>query len=102
MPIIYIKNPTSGSHFRNIGGTKGGRPIRGGQKRFRTDRHGIRSVGWASCSKPKATNWPHYSFTAPRHGGFPTAIAGAIFAFLGITSSTTRNDTADTFSKPCR
>jgi hypothetical protein len=50
MPIIFLKNPRTGSHFRFIGGTKGGR-YTGRRRAPERDRiKGIRSVGWASCN----------------------------------------------------
>ena len=102
MPIIYIKNPRVGSHFRHIGGTKGGRPMRGGQKKFKGPRGGIRSVGWASCSAPSGAKWvkfPARSVHKDTSRDTVTRLIGAVLWTL-FNSPTPNPDTG--FSRPCR
>jgi len=114
MPIIFLKNPRSGSHFRFIGGgNKGGRPMRGARKHrmLRMEKR-IRSVGWASCNTAfqNAVRW------GKGGGSFAATIHPVKWTFWQILANsgptatiegyedrrpTTGADFAD-FGKPCR
>lgn len=102
MPIIYIKNPRSGSHFRHIGGTKGGRPMRGGQRKFKTDRRGIRSVGWASCSTPSGAKWAHYMPRELHKDRSRDTVTRLIGGILWTLFNSPHPNPDSGFSRPCR
>ena len=127
MPIIYLKRPRSGSHFRFIGGTKGGRPMRGAQKhRMQRMQKMIRSVGWASCNtafqnavrwgpKERRARGPLPSFGSlimPTYAQFLYTFAPAAYESLGFLQSRNyatpiqqgrpQGPAFSSFQKPCR
>jgi hypothetical protein len=115
MPIIYIKNPKSGSHFRHIGPADGGKGGRYTGRRRAPERQritGIRSVGWASCNTAfqNAVRW------GKGGGGFSGTIHAPQWTFWqqitgsGHTSTITGQEARrpragaefSQFKKPCR
>ena len=93
MPIIYLKNPRSGSHFRSIGGRAAPTGAR--------QSGGHAGVSWASCPPNKV------KFTQPQWAGNPyhayntfvTYVFSILFPFTGERPSRTAfvQD-----KKPCR
>ena len=101
MPIIYLKNPRSGSHFRNIGGPSAG--SKGGRKT-------PPGTSWASCNNAfrSARRRTVFGTVDIIHPDFMTMITGTITPMLGpnrrtlIARAPRSGPSWTTFSKPCR
>jgi hypothetical protein len=97
MPIIFLRNPRSGSHFRHIG-EKGGRPLQHSKKKAGTV--------WASCngpSGPKGAKW-HGFDRGEQISSIEKAVGAAFRDVVGsiVIPSGSSGAGRVAFTKPCR
>jgi hypothetical protein len=98
MPIIYLKNPSRGSHFRTVNAATNPRSAQ---------QTGNRVIAWASCSSPFRMWVGHVrGLTFTNHAfrdifGIVRGIESHVIS--GFTARVHRSRTAFTsFKKPCR